>query len=189
MFRPRFKALTMMMMLSLATLSATAFGQEEQTQPAPGRLQLRRRSGCSIEGHAINPRSVGQAEIDAGQYIATADGKAEVLLTPGVFLRLGNDTTVKMISPNLTHTEVAVEHGRATLEVDQIYKQNTLLIDQEGWTRLRYSKTASTSSTPPTPTCASSTAKLRSIPATITIQTSNPSRSKKIASSLLTETA
>jgi hypothetical protein len=128
MNKPRIKAL--FIMLSLVTLSATAFGQS--ANPArPGTLNYVE-GQASIEGQAINSHSVGQAQIDAGQYIATANGKAEVLLTPGVFLRLDNDTTVKMISPNLTHTEVQIDHGRATLEVDQLYKQNTLLVNQKG---------------------------------------------------------
>ncbi len=53
----------------------------------------------SVEGRQIKPKSIGQTTLEAGQYIATSSGKAEVLLTPGVFLRLGNDTSVKMISP------------------------------------------------------------------------------------------
>jgi hypothetical protein len=64
-----------------------------------------------------------------GQVIATANGKAEILLTPGIFLRLGDDSTVQMVSPDLTHTEVRLERGQASVEVDQIYKQNTVLID------------------------------------------------------------
>jgi hypothetical protein len=128
MFRPKYKTLSIM--LSLATLSAVAFGQKANIAN-PGTLNYVE-GQASIEGQALNSQSVGQVQVDAGQYIATSNGKAEVLLTPGVFLRLGNDTTVKMISPNLTRTEVAVEHGRATIEVDQLYKQNTLLVDQKG---------------------------------------------------------
>ena len=128
MFRPSIKALSTA--LTLATLSATGFGQAANSA-RPGTLNYVE-GQVSIEGQAVNSHSVGQAQIDAGQYVATANGKAEVLLTPGVFLRLGNDTTVKMISPNLTHTEVAVEQGRATLEVDQIYKQNTVVVSQKG---------------------------------------------------------
>jgi hypothetical protein len=64
-----------------------------------------------------------------GQVIATANGKTEILLTPGIFLRLGDDSTVQMVSNDLTHTEVRLERGRANVEVDQIYKENTVLVD------------------------------------------------------------
>ncbi|HEY8998326.1 MAG TPA: FecR domain-containing protein [Edaphobacter sp.] len=56
-------------------------------------------------------------------------GKAEILLTPGIFLRVGANSTVQMITPNLTQTEVRLEQGRALVEVDEIYAQNRILID------------------------------------------------------------
>src|SRR5271155_1893947 len=128
---PRLKAL----LLSLATLSASAFGQA--ANPArPGTLNYIE-GQASIEGRPITPNSVGNTELQAGQYLSTANGKAEILLTPGVFLRLGNDSTVQMISPDLTHTEVRLERGHADAEVDQLYKQNVILIDLEkGQTQL-----------------------------------------------------
>jgi hypothetical protein len=129
---PRSKAL---LLLSLATLFAPAFGQS--ANPArPGTLNYIE-GQASIDGRQISPKSVGTAELEPGQYLATADGKAEILLTPGVFLRLDNNSMVKMVSPNLTHTEVQLEHGRASVEADQLYPQNRVLIDQRnGQTQL-----------------------------------------------------
>jgi hypothetical protein len=130
---PRFKALTWM--LSLATLSAIAFGQT--ANPArPGTLNYIE-GQASIEGRPITPNSVGNTELQAGQYLSTANGKAEILLTPGIFLRLGNDSTVQMVSPNLTKTEIRLEQGHANVEVDQLYQQNVILIDlKNGQTQL-----------------------------------------------------
>jgi hypothetical protein len=124
---PRFKAL---LLLSLATLYVPAFAQG--ANPArPGTLNYIE-GQASIEGQPLSSSSVGSAELQPGQFLATANGKAEILLTPGVFLRLGSDSTVQMVTPDLTHTEVRLEQGRASIEVDQLYKQNTLLIDQKG---------------------------------------------------------
>jgi hypothetical protein len=120
---PRFKVL----MLSLATLCASAFGQN--ANPAsPGTLNYVE-GQASIEGRALSPKSVGRTELQTGQFLSTANGKTEVLLTPGVFLRLGDNSTVQMVSTGLTKTEVKLDKGRANVEVDQIYKQNTILID------------------------------------------------------------
>ena len=128
---PRLKVL----ILSLATLSATAFGQNA-SQARPGTLNYIE-GQASIEGRALSPNSVGNTELQAGQHLATANGKAEILLSPGVFLRLGNDSTAQMVSPNLTQTEVRLEKGRANVEVDQLYKQNVILIDlKNGQTQL-----------------------------------------------------
>jgi hypothetical protein len=122
-------------MLFLATLSATAFGQK--ANPAsPGTLNYIE-GQASIEGRPLSSQSVGNTTLEAGQVLATANGKAEILLTPGIFLRLGDNSTVQMVSPTLTHTEVKLEQGRANVEVDQIYSQNTVLIDlKNGQTQL-----------------------------------------------------
>jgi len=128
---PRLKVL----LLSLATLSASAFGQNAN-QARPGTLNYIE-GQASIEGRQLSPKSVGNTELQTGQTLSTANGKAEILLTPGVFLRLGSDSTVEMVSPNLTSTEVRLETGRADVEVDQLYKQNTILVDQNnGQTKL-----------------------------------------------------
>src|ERR1700733_10553573 len=107
---PRLKALVL---VSLAALCGAAFGQG--ANPArPGTLNYVE-GQASIDGRQVSSRSVGTAELQPGQYLATADGKAEILLTPGVFLRLDNNSTVKMIKPDLTHTEVLLERGRASV--------------------------------------------------------------------------
>ena len=51
-------------------------------------------------------------------------------MTPGVFLRVGDNSTVQMVSGNLTNTEAALLKGQATVEVAEIHKYNQLRIDQ-----------------------------------------------------------
>jgi hypothetical protein len=121
----RLKALALT--VSLATLGSTAFGQSAN-QATPGTLNYIE-GPSSIEGRPLYPNSVGTTTLRAGETLATANGKAEILLTPGIFLRLGEDTTVQMISPDLTHTEIRLDRGHANVEVDQIYSQNTILVD------------------------------------------------------------
>jgi hypothetical protein len=129
----RFKALTFI--LSLATLSATAFGQSGNSA-RPGTINYVE-GQASIEGRQLSPQSVGNSTVEPGQVLATANGKAEILLTPGIFLRLGNDSTVQMVSTDLTHTEIKLDQGHANVEVDQIYPQNTILVDlKNGQTQL-----------------------------------------------------
>lgn len=113
--------------LSLAVACVPAFGQNV-TSASPGTLNYVE-GQASIDGRSLSSKSVGYTDMQTGQTIATANGRAEILLTPGIFLRLGSDSTVQMVSPSLTHTEVKLERGRANVEVDQIYKQNTVLVD------------------------------------------------------------
>jgi hypothetical protein len=133
MIMPRFKAL--LLTVSLATLSAVAFGQSGNVAN-PGTLNYIE-GQASIEGRPLSSQSVGNTTLQAGQTLATANGKAEILLTPGIFLRLGDDSTVQMVSTDLTRTEIKLEQGHANVEVDQIYPQNTILIDlKNGQTQL-----------------------------------------------------
>jgi hypothetical protein len=132
---PRLKAAALT--LSLATLLAPAFGQgmnaagpgsNEGANARPGTVNYVE-GQAALGGRAISQRAIGTLAMNAGQTLSTADGRVEVLLTPGVFLRLDHDTTVKMVTPDLTRTEVEVDRGRADLEVDALYKQNNLLVD------------------------------------------------------------
>jgi hypothetical protein len=124
---PRLKAV---LLLSLATLCAPAFGQS--ANPAvPGTLNYVE-GQAAIDGQAVTQRSVGQAAIEPGQSISTGVGKAEILLTPGIFLRLDDHSAVTMVSPSLTDTVVKLDSGRAAVEVDQLYKQNEIVIAQPG---------------------------------------------------------
>ena len=49
---------------------------------------------ATLNDQTLTSQSVGHSEIAPGQTVATQNGKVEVLLTPGVFLRLGDDSAV-----------------------------------------------------------------------------------------------
>ncbi|MBI3485016.1 MAG: FecR domain-containing protein [Acidobacteria bacterium] len=113
----------------LATiLSAPAWGV---TPARPGRLNYVE-GQVRIGTQSLDAKSIGSTELQPGETLVTGSGKAEVLLTPGVFLRIGDNSSVKMISPSLTNTEVLLEKGRATAEVADIHKENNIRIDQSG---------------------------------------------------------
>ena len=113
--------------LSLATLFATAAFGQNAISARPGTLNYIE-GQATINGQELSKNSVGKTELAAGQTIETTNGKAEVLLTPGVFLRLDDNSSVRMITPDLTHTEIQVDRGRAQVEVDQLYKQNNIVV-------------------------------------------------------------
>jgi hypothetical protein len=87
---------------------------------------------ASLGDQPINSKSVGSAALSAGQVVTTGVGKAELLLIPGVFLRVGVHSTVKMVSPGLSETAIEVEKGEATVEVAEILKENDLHVDEGG---------------------------------------------------------
>src|SRR5262249_32713979 len=87
---------------------------------------------ASVGGKAVDSKAIGTVQLEAGQTLDTQNGKAEVLLTPGVFLRVGDNSRVKMISPSLTDTDVELEKGEAMVEVSEIHPEKRLVVEQSG---------------------------------------------------------
>jgi len=82
---------------------------------------------AAMGGQSLDAKSVG-TELGVGQSITTLTGKAEILLTPGVFLRLGPNSSAKLTAAGLADTEVQLDQGHAMIEVDQIFPENHLRV-------------------------------------------------------------
>lgn len=67
-------------------------------------------------------------EVKVGETLETRAGRAEVLLTPGVFLRMDENSSFKMISNQLTDTQVQLVTGSALVEVDELLKDNHIAV-------------------------------------------------------------
>ncbi len=113
-----------------AILSAPAWA----TTPAlPGTLNYVE-GQASIGNEALTAKSVGSVDVQTGQTLTTGTGKAEMLLTPGVFFRLGDNSVATLVSLSLTNTEVTLNQGQAMVEVAEIHKDNLLRVQQAGAT-------------------------------------------------------
>jgi hypothetical protein len=82
---------------------------------------------AAMGGQGLDAKSVG-VEMAEGQSITTLNGKAEVLLTPGVFLRLGPNSSAKLVSAGLANTQVEINQGHAMIEADQVFPANHLRV-------------------------------------------------------------
>jgi len=58
----------------------------------------------------------------------TEEGRAEVLLTPGVFLRVGDHSAIRMVTNRLIDTRVEFLSGSALVEADELLKDNGVTI-------------------------------------------------------------
>jgi len=87
-----------------------------------------------IEGHAFvdgKPVAGNQEKLpilNEGSILGTGKGHAEMLLTPGVFLRLGANSQVSLISAGLADTDVRLNRGAAMLEVNDLHKDNLIRV-------------------------------------------------------------
>jgi len=86
----------------------------------------------TLDGRLVSAKSLGSIEVSPGHVLHTGQGRAEMLLTPGAYLRLGENTEVRMVSPSLTDTRVELLNGEAMVEVDQISSDNRLVVTDHG---------------------------------------------------------
>ena len=52
----------------------------------------------TVAGQTVTSHSVGSVQVEPNQTLETGQGKAEMLLTPGVFLRVGDNSAVRLVS-------------------------------------------------------------------------------------------
>jgi hypothetical protein len=104
-----------------------------------------------VEGRAylndqvVEPKFGQFPDIKENQEFRTEEGRAEILLTPGVFLRLGENSSIRMLSNHLTNTRFEVLSGAAMIEcsdvpkdnsIEAVYKGNAIRFDKQGLYRI-----------------------------------------------------
>ena len=85
-----------------------------------------------LNGKSLSSKGLQGTFLNPNDTLSTDIGKAEVLLTPGVFLRLGQNTQIRMVSPSLTDTQVEVKQGEAIIEADGLLKDNHITVLDHG---------------------------------------------------------
>ena len=106
------------------------------TSAAWGQAVISARSGMvnyvegavQIEGKPVKLDGAIFPDVKPGQALSTQAGFAEVLLTPGVFLRIGRNSSFRMTANKLTDTQVEILSGSALVEVDEILKDNRIAV-------------------------------------------------------------
>jgi len=124
--------------VTLALLTMAVFGLADTNSTPPGTLNYVE-GQVSVEGQVQTQKSVGSTYLEPNQDLQTGTGHAELLLTPGVYVRLGDNSDVKMLSPGLADTQVQLMKGSAMLEVDELFKENNMSVVLDG-TRTRLEK-------------------------------------------------
>ncbi len=81
-----------------------------------------------LAGKPVEPSLTNFPEVKENQELRTEEGRAEVLLTPGVFLRLGELSSFRMVSSRLTDVRLEFLSGSAVIESDDLLKDNSVTI-------------------------------------------------------------
>ena len=73
---------------------------------------------AAINGTPLSTRQNGSTLVEPNQDLTTTNGKVEMLLSPGVFVRLGDNSDIRMVSNGLANPTIEVVRGEAMVEAD-----------------------------------------------------------------------
>ena len=108
--------------LFLATLAALAASGQTVVSVRSGLINFSEGEvylSDQPRGQAIEQKAGKYPELREGVELRTETGRAEVLLTPGMVLRVGPDSAVRMVSASLIDTRVEFHRGSIVIEVTE----------------------------------------------------------------------
>ena len=111
-----------------AASNSAATASARTAQVGPGMVNYVE-GQATVNGHDLSAQSAGYVTLGAGGVLDTGDGYAEVLLTPGAFLRVGHNSEIRLGRAGLVNTTVDLLRGAADVEVEQIVNGSHIIID------------------------------------------------------------
>src|SRR5581483_9294944 len=72
------------------------------------------------------------ASVRPGQSIVTGEGKAELLLTPGVFLRVGRSSVVRLEPSAANRVQISLAKGECMVEAVEILQPGAIVVEEKG---------------------------------------------------------
>ena len=125
----RIYGLATFLLAALLSVPAWANNNASSNTAVPGTVNYFE-GQASIADQPLANDAMGKTALAPGQTLNTETGKVEILLTPGVFLRVGDNSSVTMVAASMENTEVTLLKGHAIVEVDQIFPQNDLRVGE-----------------------------------------------------------
>jgi len=98
-----------------------------------------------LDGQPLARKSGTFARLRDGSTLTTESGRAEVLLTPDTWLRIGEDSGIRMISDSISDTQVELLSGSAILDsarapagefVTIVFRDSSIRILKQGHYRM-----------------------------------------------------
>jgi hypothetical protein len=109
--------------------------------PAVGQSVISTRSGIVhfwegavyLGDHLLESHPGKFPSVPLGVELGTARGRAEVLLTPGVFIRIGENSTIRMIGNELSDTRVELLAGSAVMDSSEANSGTSVRLIYRNW--------------------------------------------------------
>ena len=84
-----------------------------------------------VDGEAVAGIWGGLSYVSAGSTLETGNGQAELLLAPGIFLRLGPDSRIRMLADDITAVQLELQRGAAMVDWQSAIKQRAVTISSD----------------------------------------------------------
>jgi len=114
------------LVLALGGIAGVSYGQ--QVLSAQSGTVHYTEGSVYVKGRELHPRNGQFPTVRPGEELSTERGRAEVLLTPGAFLRVAGHSAVRMIDNHLSDTRIEVLKGSAIVECDALLKDNAITL-------------------------------------------------------------
>lgn len=114
-------------LVSLLVLCTTAWAQRAVSARA-GMINYQE-GRVSLDGKRVRITTSRFPQMKAGQTLVTAQrARAELLLNPTTFLRIGDSSSIKLVSDDLTDTRVTLLTGSIVVDVQELDNLNKVTI-------------------------------------------------------------
>lgn len=84
--------------------------------------------GRSAAPQRVEPKPNEILSMKEGQILRTEEGRAEVLLTPGAFLRMGESSAIQLHSNRLSSVKIELLEGSALIDVIELLSDNSVIV-------------------------------------------------------------
>jgi hypothetical protein len=116
---------------ALLALTATSGLAQRVVSARSGTVNLTE-GAVQLDGRKLESSITRYPEVKEGSVLRTDDGRAEVLLTPGVTLRLGDHSSFKMLTNRLIDTRLELLGGSAVVEAGEVGKDTSVTLVVNG---------------------------------------------------------
>jgi len=111
----------------LGGLSASAFAQNAISAKA-GLVQVAD-GEVFVNNVAVEYKVAQFTDLKNSDVLTTGEGRAEVLLTPGAFLRMTDGSGIRMVSTRLSDVRMEMVRGEAIVEVAELLTDNSITVN------------------------------------------------------------
>ena len=84
--------------------------------------------GVRLNDQAVESRRGQFQQMRQQDVLSTIHGRAEVLLNPGVFMRLGENSAFRLVSSQITDARVALVSGTAIVEANEVNRDTAVTL-------------------------------------------------------------